>query len=123
MPSGSRGDQSTSKWGSHPDHNVISRRNHEITNQQIYFSPELHQDSLERPLLYTVVVRNDESYGNDFFKPNERQRARRVLLTIPAERESVRGGSRATNANGEGTIRGVVTAVTEVAMAVRRAIE
>ena len=94
----------------HPDHNVISRRNHEITNQQVYFSPELHQDSLERPLLYTVVVRNDESYGNDFFKPNERQRARRVLLTIPAERESVRGGSRATNANGEGTIRGVVTA-------------
>ena len=45
------------------------------------------------------------------------------LLTIPADRESVRGGPRATNANGEGAIRGVVTAqVTEVAMAVRRAI-
>jgi hypothetical protein len=55
---------------------VISRRNHEITNQKIYFSPELHQDSLARPLLYMVVVGNDESYGNDFFKANEWQRAR-----------------------------------------------
>ena len=102
---------------------MISRRNHEITNQQIYFPPELHQDSLERPLLYMVVVRNDESYGNDFFKANERQRARRALLTIPAERESVRGDPRATNANGEGDYsRRGHRAVTEVAMAVRRAI-
>jgi hypothetical protein len=45
-------------------------------NQKIYFSPELHEDSLERPLLYMMVVGNDESYGNDFFKANERQRAR-----------------------------------------------
>ena len=33
-----------------------------------------------------------------------------ALLTIPAEREFVRGGPRTTNANGEGAIRGVVTA-------------
>ena len=26
---------------------------------------------LERPLLYMVVVENDEVYGNDFFKANE----------------------------------------------------
>jgi hypothetical protein len=32
-----------------------------------------------------VVVGNDESYGNDFFKANERQPARGGLLTIPAE--------------------------------------
>jgi hypothetical protein len=57
---------------------VSSRRNHEITNRQIYFSPELHQNSLERPLLYMLVVGNDESYGNDFFKANERLRARGV---------------------------------------------
>lgn len=46
-----------------------------------------------------------------------------ALLTIPAERESVRGGPRATNANGERSHsqRGH-RAVTEVAMAVRRAI-
>ena len=46
-----------------------------------------------------------------------------ALLTIPAERESVRGGSRATNANGEGSYsRRGHRAVTDVAMAVRRAI-
>jgi hypothetical protein len=44
--------------------------------QNIYFSPELHQDSLERPLLYMVVVGNDKRNGNDFFKANEPQRAR-----------------------------------------------
>ena len=46
-----------------------------------------------------------------------------ALLTIPAERESVGGGPRATNANGEGghSQRGH-RAVTEVALAVRRAI-
>ena len=54
---------------------VFSRTDHEITNRKTYFLPELHQDSLERPLLY-MVVGNDESYGNDFFKANERQRAR-----------------------------------------------
>jgi hypothetical protein len=32
--------------------------------------------SLERPLLYTAPVANDENCGNDFFKANERQRAR-----------------------------------------------
>lgn len=46
-----------------------------------------------------------------------------ALLTIPGERESVRGGLRATNANGEGGYsRRGHRAVTEVAMAVRRAI-
>jgi hypothetical protein len=64
-------------------HTLITTRNftkkswnYEPTN---LFSPELHQDSLERPLLYMVVVGNDESYGNDFFKANERQRARGVV--------------------------------------------
>ncbi len=45
------------------------------------------------------------------------------LLTIPAERESARGGPRATNANGEKSYsRRGHHPVTEVAMAVRRAI-
>lgn len=46
-----------------------------------------------------------------------------ALLTIPAEHESVGGGPRATNANAEGghSQRGH-RAVTEVAMAVSRAI-
>ena len=87
------------------------------------FRRELHRDSLERPLLYMVLVGNDESYAHDFFKANERQRARDGLLMIPAERGSVRGGPRATNANGEGSYsRRRHHAVTEVAMAVRRAI-
>ncbi|HEX6650706.1 MAG TPA: hypothetical protein VF075_14245 [Pyrinomonadaceae bacterium] len=37
---------------------------------------EIHRISLERPLLYTAHVGNDENYRNDFFKANERQRAR-----------------------------------------------
>jgi hypothetical protein len=46
-----------------------------------------------------------------------------ALLTIPTERKSVHGGLRATNANGEGGYsRRGHRAVTEVAMAVRRAI-
>jgi hypothetical protein len=41
-----------------------------------------------------------------------------ALLTVPAERESVRGGPGATNANGEGGYsRRGNRAVTEVAMA------
>jgi hypothetical protein len=46
-----------------------------------------------------------------------------TLPTIPAERESVRGGPRATNANGDGSYsRRNHCAVTEVTIAVRRAI-
>ena len=53
---------------------VISRRNHEITNQKIYFSRELHQDSLERLLLYMVVVENDESCVNTRYVKKELRR-------------------------------------------------
>jgi hypothetical protein len=58
------------------------------------------------------------SYGNDFLKANERQRARGgALVPIPAERASVRGGPRVTNANGEGGYsRRGHRAVPEVAM-------
>jgi hypothetical protein len=52
--------------------------------------------------------RNDESYGKDSFKANERHLARRRCFTIPAEREFARGGPPATNANGEGRYCGVV---------------
>jgi hypothetical protein len=46
-----------------------------------------------------------------------------ALLTIPAERESVRGGPRHINANGEGGYsRRGHRPVADVAMAVRRAI-
>jgi|SRR4030095_9406197 hypothetical protein len=66
---------------------------------------------------------NDESYAHDFFKANERQRARSGLLMIPAERGCVHGGPREINANDEGSYsRRAHRAVTEVAMAMRRAI-
>jgi hypothetical protein len=102
---------------------VISRRDHEITNQKIYFSPELHQDSLERPLLYMVVEEMTRATEMIFSRRMSGSALAEALLTIPAERQSVRGGPRATNANGEGSYsRRGHRAVTEVPMAVRRAI-
>jgi hypothetical protein len=102
---------------------VITRRNHEITNQKIYFSPELHQDSLERPLLYMVVEEMTRATEMIFLRRMSGSALAAALLTIPAERESVRGGRRATNANGEGSYsRRGHRALTEVALAVRRAI-
>ena len=78
--------------------------------KNFYFSPQLHQDSLERLLLYMVMVGNDESYEMIFSRRMTGSALAEVLLTIPAARESVRGGPRATNAFSEGAIRGVVTA-------------